>query len=100
MAGIVLNGKDRYVVYETTQKEHKRRGVKYAQTTHIRILELDHVVLFKRLLSGKRVLNRVNDPVVKAVVKNWGRVYISNYYTTKTVADQVCKQLNERIQND
>jgi len=100
VAGIMLNGKDRYVVYEVVSPAYTRASTRYEQTTHIRILELDHVVLFKRLLMGNLVLRRVNDPVVKAVVKDWDCVHITQYRNTRAVADTTCKQLNERIQND
>jgi hypothetical protein len=99
MASITLDGK-RFVVYEVTRREYKAMGVMHYQTTRLRILELDHVVLFKRLLTGKLTLNRVNDPVVKAVVKEWANVLVHQYKKTKSVADEVCKQLNERNQND
>jgi hypothetical protein len=99
MAVVIPDGK-RFVVYETTQREHSHQGVKYAQRTHIRILELDHKVLFKWALMDKRVLNRVNDPVVKRVVAEWANVPVQKYSSVVAVANERCKQLNERNQND
>jgi len=99
MAAVTLDGK-RFVVYEVTQKEYSARGTRYPQRTHLRILEIDHEELFKRLLMGKTTLNRVNDPVVKRVVKDWEGVYVQNYKYTLTKATEECKQLNERNQND
>ena len=97
MASLTLDGK-RFVVYEVTRTGYKAKG--YYPTSHLRVLELNHEVLFKRMLTGQLTLTRVNDPVVKRVVNEWKYVNECSYVYTLTKALEICRQLNERNQDD